>query len=150
MRAPEILFQPSMIGSSQAGIAETVDFVLKGYSAEVANSLAGNVFLTGGPTQIPGFLERMNKEMLEIRPFKSKFSVSLSKKPSLSAWYGAKKFCCSDNFKNCVITYEDYQEKGADYIKEYFASNSYVPLPAPLPGVDVSNDILTENNSKGE
>ena len=140
MRAPEILFQPSMIGSSQAGIAETIEFVLKGYSEETANALANNVFLTGGPTQIPGFRERMNKELLEMRPFQSKFSISLAKQPSLNAWLGAKKFCLSNDFDNYLLTYEDYQEKGGDYIKEHFASNFYVPLPAPLPSVDVPSE----------
>lgn len=140
MRAPEILFQPSMIGSSQAGIAETIEFILKGYSEEISNILANNVFLTGGPTQIPGFLERLNKEMLEMRPFMSTFSLSLATQPSLNAWLGAKKFWASDS-KEHYFTYQDYQEKGSDYLKHHFASNMYIPLPAPLP-----TDSSVENN----
>lgn len=146
MRAPEILFQPSMIGSSQAGIAETIEFILKGYPEETATALANNVFLTGGPTRIPGFLERMNKEMLEMRPFKSKFSLSLAKQPSRNAWLGGKKFCGKDDFRSFCVTLQDYQEKGGDYIKEYYASNVYVPLPAPLPIVDPSvESSIVEN-----
>ena len=33
-RIPELIFQPSMIGIEQAGIAEVIDFVLKKYSRE--------------------------------------------------------------------------------------------------------------------
>lgn len=150
MRAPEVLFQPSMIGSSQAGIAETVEFILKGYSEEVANTLTNNVFLTGGSTQIPGFLERMNKEMLEMRPFKSKFSISLAKQPSLNAWLGASKFCLDEKFKDYMVTSEEYSEKGGDYIKEHFSSNKYVPLPAPLPANDTPADNSMENSNKAE
>lgn len=39
-RVPELLFQPSMIGIEQAGIAETMDFVLKKFDAETQNKLA--------------------------------------------------------------------------------------------------------------
>ncbi len=150
MRAPEVLFQPSMIGSSQAGIAETLEFVLKGYPEHTANILANNVFLTGGPTQIPGFLQRLNKEMMEMRPFQSKFSISIAKKHSLNPWLGARNFCLRSDFKNYMISAADYQEKGGDYFKEHFASNLYVPSPAPLPLNEISGDISLENSIKLE
>lgn len=38
-RVPELLFQPSMIGNEQAGLAETVDYVLKKCSPEDQNAL---------------------------------------------------------------------------------------------------------------
>ena len=38
-RVPELLFQPSMIGNEQAGLAETVDYVLKKCSPEHQNAL---------------------------------------------------------------------------------------------------------------
>lgn len=34
IRAPEVLFQPSLVGSHEAGLAETLEFVLKRFSAE--------------------------------------------------------------------------------------------------------------------
>ena len=140
LRAPEVLFQPSMIGSSQAGVAETLEFVLKGYPVEVANSLAGNVFLTGGPTRVPGFAERLRKELLEMRPFRSRFAVSLADEPSLQAWLGARRFCASDAFGRHLVTAADYRELGGDYLREHFASNEYAPLPAPLPVGDPANE----------
>uniref|UniRef100_A0A182XIJ5 ACB domain-containing protein n=1 Tax=Anopheles quadriannulatus TaxID=34691 RepID=A0A182XIJ5_ANOQN len=39
IRAPEILFQPSIIGSYEAGLAETIDFVLKLFPAEQRDAL---------------------------------------------------------------------------------------------------------------
>lgn len=59
-RAPEILFQPSMIGSSEAGLAETIQYVLKMFTDEEQLVLANNVFVTGGCAKIKGsyiFLE---------------------------------------------------------------------------------------------
>jgi actin-related protein 5 len=53
-RAPELLFQPSMMGSCEAGLAETINFVLKLFSPEDQLLLADNVFLTGGCSKFPG------------------------------------------------------------------------------------------------
>lgn len=54
IRAPELLFQPSMIGSSEAGLAETINYVLKLFTSEEQLLLANNVFLTGGISKFPG------------------------------------------------------------------------------------------------
>lgn len=35
LRAPEILFQPGMIGIEEAGLAETIAYMLKQYSPEI-------------------------------------------------------------------------------------------------------------------
>lgn len=54
IRAPELLFQPSMIGSSEAGITETIGFVLKLFTADEQLSLAQNIFLTGSCAKFLG------------------------------------------------------------------------------------------------
>lgn len=54
IRAPELLFQPSMIGSSEAGIVETIDYVLKQFSSDEQLLLAQNIFLTGGWANLTG------------------------------------------------------------------------------------------------
>ncbi len=40
VRIPELLFQPSMIGVEQAGVAETVQFVLNKYPIDIQNKLS--------------------------------------------------------------------------------------------------------------
>lgn len=54
IRAPEVLFQPSMIGISEAGVLETIDFVLKQFSAEDQLLLTKHIFLTGGCSNFKG------------------------------------------------------------------------------------------------
>lgn len=54
IRAPELMFQPSLVGSSEAGITETIDFVLKQFTAEEQMLLVQNVFLTGGCANFRG------------------------------------------------------------------------------------------------
>lgn len=54
IRAPELLFQPSMIGSSEAGITETIDYVLKQFSPDEQLLLSQNIFVTGGCANFEG------------------------------------------------------------------------------------------------
>lgn len=54
IRAPEILFQPSMIGSSEAGLAETIEYVLKLFTSIEQQQLVDNIFLTGGCAHFTG------------------------------------------------------------------------------------------------
>lgn len=130
IRATEILFQPSIMGVCEAGLAETIDYVLKLFPADDQLRLVNNLFLTGGPSKIPGLIERLNKELLEMRPFQSTFAVKIAKDPSLDAWNGARKFATTaGNLLKYQITREDYNEKGGEYIKECYASNKYFPTP---------------------
>ncbi|KAL2296830.1 hypothetical protein Nmel_014881 [Mimus melanotis] len=132
IRAPEIVFQPSLIGEDQAGIAETMQYVLERYSKEQQAILVQNVFLTGGNTMYPGLKARVQKELLEMRPFQSSFQVHLASSPVLDAWYGARDWALEYmNREEGWISRKDYEEKGGEYLKEHCASNVYVPIRLP-------------------
>ncbi|XP_073165852.1 actin-related protein 5 isoform X2 [Lepidochelys kempii] len=132
IRVPEILFQPSLIGEEQAGIAETMQYVLDRYPKEQQALLVQNVFLTGGNTMYPGLKARIQKELLEMRPFQSSFQVHLASNPILDAWYGARDWALEYvNHEEGWITRKDYEEKGGEYLKEHCASNVCVPIRLP-------------------
>lgn len=119
-----------MIGVGEAGLAESIDYVLKLFPADDQQRLVDNLFLTGGVSKISGLVERLNKELMEMRPFQSKFEVKFAKDSSLDAWNGARKFATTaGKLQSHQITREDYNEKGGEYIKEYFASNVFFPTP---------------------
>ncbi|KAM7326968.1 hypothetical protein ACRRTK_013335 [Alexandromys fortis] len=132
IRAPEIIFQPSLIGEEQAGIAETLHYVLDRYPKAVQDTLVQNVFLTGGNVMYPGMKARIEKELLEMRPFQSSFQVQLASNPVLDAWYGARDWAL-DHLEDsgAWVTRKDYEEKGGEYLKEHCASNTYVPIRLP-------------------
>lgn len=132
IRAPEIIFQPSLIGEDQTGIAETMQYVLERYSKEQQALLVQNVFLTGGNAMYPGLKARVQKELLEMRPFQSSFQVHLASSPTLDAWYGARDWAVEHMTREeGWITRKDYEEKGGEYLKEHCASNVYVPIRLP-------------------
>lgn len=133
LRAPELIFQPHMIGIREAGLAETIEFLLKKYTPEQQNRLVSNVFLTGGPAAFPGIQERLRKELMQIRPFQSKFQINIAKNTNLDSWYGARDFGLNENLSDYLITRKDYQEYGGEYLKVHSSSNLYFPSPDPLP-----------------
>lgn len=133
IRVPEIVFQPTIIGVEQAGIGEVIETILARYNAQDQQKLAENVFITGGGAMLPGIKQRIEAELLQMRPFQSKFTVQLADHPILDAWKGSRKWALmDDNLKRYSITRQEYLEKGGDYLKDHMCSNHYVMLPPPL------------------
>nr|CAD7399945.1 unnamed protein product [Timema poppensis] len=120
------------VGSPEAGLAETIEFVLKGYSVDVQSLLVSNIFLTGGCASIPGLVPRLDKELREMRPFESQFHLTLAADPVLDAWHGAQELISSSSLSRCFVTRAEYEEKGGEFFKEHSASNHYFPSPVPL------------------
>lgn len=58
IRCTEILFQPSLVGCAEAGLAEIIEFVLKPFTADEQQQMVENVFMTGGCSQFPGTCRR--------------------------------------------------------------------------------------------
>lgn len=54
IRCTEILFQPSLVGCAEAGLAEIIEYVLRPFAADEQQSMVENVFMTGGSSQFPG------------------------------------------------------------------------------------------------
>ena len=134
IRIPEILFQPSIIGHDQAGISETIEFILKKFPDSIQQNLVDNIFITGALAGMPGIKARLEKDLKQMRPFKSCFNVSIAKNPSVDAWNGAKKFAnipCND--PKAFISRKKYDEMGPDYLSEHFCSNLFTPTPAEEP-----------------
>ncbi|KAM6977727.1 actin-related protein 5 [Aplochiton taeniatus] len=138
LRCPEILFQPSLIGEDQMGLMETLRLVLARYSSEQQEALVRNVFLTGGNLQYPGMKERVEIELLALRPFQSQFQVNKASRPALDAWYGARDWALEHPpGEEGWISRQDYEEKGGEYLSEHCASNIFIPMklakPVPRP-----------------
>eukprot|EP00066_Takifugu_rubripes_P009444 XP_003976394.1 PREDICTED: actin-related protein 5 [Takifugu rubripes] len=141
LRCPEILFQPSLTGEDQMGLMETLQYVLARYTPEQQEALVSNVFLTGGNMQYPGMKERVEKELLAMRPFQSHFKVTLASRPALDAWFGARDWALETlppregAAAQGWISRQEYEEKGGEYLSEHRASNTFIPIkitkPAP-------------------
>lgn len=124
LRAPEIYFQPSIIGCDQAGISETLDFILKKYDHDTSASLASNVFVTGAAAKLPGLMDRISNDLISNRPFKSTTGVTCAENLTLDGFRGMQKFAQDFIEVDSVwITKSEYEEKGGDILKVHCCSN---------------------------
>lgn len=139
-RGPELLFQPSMTGSIEAGLTETIEYVLRQLSTEDQQLLVENIVLMGGCALIPGLKDRMIRELREIRPFKSKISIRIMDSPDLCGWYGAKNWAMNAGLDQYLINRADYTEHGGEYFKSHSSGNLYYPSPK-MQGTVVEVDI---------
>ena len=119
IRVPEVVFQPAIAGLDQAGIVEIVADIMNHGLAKVRDRdlLLKDVFLTGGNTLFAGFDERLRRELRAVLPEDAEIGLRRAKDPLLDAWKGAAQWSREPDFKNCLLTMDEYREKGADYIK---------------------------------
>lgn len=71
----------------------------------------------------------MSRELLEMRPFQSPHRVNMANNPSLDSWHGARSFANNKRLEKYLITQQEYNEMGGEYIKEYYASNRHYVTP---------------------
>lgn len=127
-RAPELLFQPSMMGSIEAGLTETIGYVLSLFSPDDQLLIVSNIVLMGGCASLPGLKERLVRELKEIRPFRSSYAVYVTENSELVGWHGARNWARTELDKY-LITKKDYAEFGGEYLKSHRSSNVYHRTP---------------------
>ncbi|KAF2203394.1 actin-like ATPase domain-containing protein [Delitschia confertaspora ATCC 74209] len=127
IRVPEVVFQPSISGLDQAGIVEIAASILTERLAEnpYRKDVMKDIFLTGGNTLFQGFEERLYNELRAVLPAGSELKVRRAGDCVLDAWRGAARWAEKPQSKASFVTRAEFQEKGADYIKEHDLGNAY-------------------------
>lgn len=126
IRVPEVVFQPAIAGLDQAGIIDiAADMVNHGIGTpRDRNNILRDVFLTGGNTLFAGFEERLNKELRAVLPIDAVVHLRPATDPLLDAWRGAAQWSKEPTFRQALVTRQEYDEKGSDYMKEHNLGNS--------------------------
>ncbi|XP_018566589.1 actin-related protein 6 [Anoplophora glabripennis] len=117
---PEILFHPSDIGMKSMGIAEAVVKSIYSCPKDQQEKLAKNVVLVGGNCKFPGFKERMYTELRSQLPDLWELNVFEPDDPISYAWKGGKPLLRTPDFKNFLVTKEEYEELGSSIIQQRF------------------------------
>ena len=89
-QAPEVLFQPTMLGVGDKGLTEAIVKVLKRVDSTVRAELASNIVLTGGGSMIPGLATRIETDLKTQIPHLTVKVYDLEN-PLYSSWLGAAK-----------------------------------------------------------
>ena len=119
IRVPEVVFQPAIAGLDQAGIVDiAADMINHGMGKpQDRNGMLKDIFITGGNTLFTGFEERLSKELRAVLPIEASMRVRRAQDPLLDAWKGAAQWSREPGYKSALVTRQEYQEKGSDYMK---------------------------------
>jgi len=111
-RAPEALFQPSMLGLEAVGIHETTFNSIKICDVDIRKDLYGNIVLSGGTTMYSGLPERMQKEITNLAPSTIKVKVVAPPERKYSVWIGGSILASLSTFQQMWISKQEYDESG--------------------------------------
>jgi len=115
-RAPEALFQPSLIGKEFPGIATTCYNSIFKTDVDVRKELYANISLSGGTTMYKNIPERLQTEVQKLAPQNAKVKVIYPEERKYSVWIGGSILSSLNTFDNMWITKEEYNEAGVGII----------------------------------
>jgi actin-related protein 6 len=120
---PELLFTPSDVSLPQSGIPETIMQSLQTLPELLWQPLLANIMLVGGNTLIPGFVNRVEQGVRMLAPTDMIVRVRRAHDPITSTWQGGARLASApDLLKNVLITRQEYQEHGPQWVTRQFAT----------------------------
>jgi len=115
-QAPEILFNPMLIGSEEPGVADALLFSIQKSDLDLRATLYSQIVLAGGSTCIPGFGERLLAELRTKVPANTRLRISAPPERMYSAWTGGSILASLATFKNMWVTKSEWDECGSSIL----------------------------------
>ncbi|KAF8640926.1 hypothetical protein AX17_000573 [Amanita inopinata Kibby_2008] len=109
-RAPEILFNPELIGQEYAGVHQVVVDSINRVDLDLRKSLFSNVVLSGGSTLCRGFGDRLLNEVKKLALKDVKIKIYAPPERKYSTWIGGSILAGLSTFKKMWVSAEEYQE----------------------------------------
>lgn len=121
---PELLFHPQLAGIYKSGLIQTIKSSLDAIPELLRPLLSNNIVTIGGTANIPGFNERIEKDLDPEIPIEANVQMldysHISNDKSLLPWYAGKSFFQNGGFEKVMMTKDEYLEFGAEYAQEKF------------------------------
>ena len=115
-RAPEALFQPSLLGLDIDGADETTFKSIMKCDLDIRRDLYGNVVLSGGTTMYAGIAERLTKELTNRAPPSMKVKVVAPPERKFSVWIGGSILSSLSSFQQMWVSKAEYEEAGPSIV----------------------------------
>lgn len=109
-RAPEILFNPELIGQEYAGIHQVVVDSINRADLDLRKQLFANVVLSGGSTLYKDFGTRLLNEVRKLAVKDIKIKIYAPPERKYSTWIGGSILAALNTFKKMWVSAEEYQE----------------------------------------
>lgn len=121
---PEVLFHPSDLGMSQAGLAEAVVASITACPLVMQAPLYSNIVLVGGNALLPNLATRLEQELRELAPSVFPIRIQTAQDPLTATWRGAAHFARDGDFTRYTVSRADYLEHGHSIVERKFTFNS--------------------------
>ena len=108
----ELLFQPSLAGKNLPGLHQFLYNSIMCCDADCRKDLLCNIMISGGCTKLPGFAERMQKELALLKPDHRWLRCMAVPEPAYHAWTGGSILGSLAMFQSMIITKQAYEEYG--------------------------------------
>ena len=112
-RAPEILFDPEIIGLEYPGIHQIVVDAINRTDMDLRKSLFGNIVLSGGSTLTKGFGDRLLHEVQRLAVKDMRIKIFAPPERKYSTWIGGSILAGLSTFRKVSSSYsssESFQE----------------------------------------
>ena len=120
-KCPEMLFQPSLAGSSNVGIHEQAFKSIKVCDEDINRDLFLNVVLCGGSSLFSKIKPRLTKELQSLAPTGRNVNVIAPPERKYSAWLGGAILTSLDSFRNAMfVQRKDYLENPDCIFNKFF------------------------------
>ncbi len=110
--APEILFNPSIIGSENLSFQEMIISSINKVDIDLRKNLYNNVLISGGNTLFKGIQEKFHSEIKNLAPKNMKVKLHTPGNRLLSCWSGGNVISILEIFKKMWVSREEWVEKG--------------------------------------
>lgn len=117
-RAPEVLFQPDLIGSEHRGVHDCLVNSIMQADIDLRRILFSQIVLAGGTTMFPGFGDRLLNEVRKhyLSPKDMKIRIAAPPERLYSTWMGGSILASLATFKSMWISKKDYLEHGSNIL----------------------------------
>jgi len=112
-RAPELLFDPSLIGLEYRGVHQCLVDSIHSADLDLRKTLYEHVVLAGGSTKFNGFGGRLLDETRKLSPKGTKIRITASPERQWAAWIGGSILASLASFKDMWVRRDVYEDAGA-------------------------------------
>lgn len=109
-RAPEILFDPGLIGLEWPGLHQILYDSISRADMDLRKALFGNIVLSGGSTMIKGFGDRLLQEVQAIVNKETRIKIFAPPERLYSTWIGGSILAGLSTFRKMHVTIDDWHD----------------------------------------
>ncbi|KAI0429728.1 actin-related protein, ARP1 class [Xylaria sp. FL1042] len=109
-RAPEILFDPEIIGLEYPGIHQIVTDAINRTDLDLRKSLYANIVLSGGSTLTKGFGDRLLSEVKKLAVKDMRIKIFAPPERKYSTWIGGSILAGLSTFRKMWVSIDDWHE----------------------------------------